>query len=155
LKLFRSVQKGRFPLVGSGSGRRHMLFVDDLARAFLAACEAPFASGEAFIIAGPETTTLLGLLERLTSLTGSSRFGFRVPTLPMRVAAALVEDGCRLIGKSPPLHRRTLDFYRTDVVYDISKARRTLRWEPRVGLAEGLRKTLDWYGEQRLITPRA
>jgi nucleoside-diphosphate-sugar epimerase len=31
LKLFRSVQKGRFPLFGRGDGRRHMIYVTDLA----------------------------------------------------------------------------------------------------------------------------
>lgn len=151
LKLFRTVQKGRFPLIGPGHGRRHMLFIDDLVGAFLAACQAKFTSGDVFIIAGPETTTLRELLKRLTRLTGSTRFGFRVPALPMKVAAALIEDACGLIGRNPPLHRRTLDFYRTDVVYDTSKAQRTLHWTPRVGLDDGLQRTLDWYRQQKLI----
>jgi nucleoside-diphosphate-sugar epimerase len=49
------------------------------------------------------------------------------------------------------LHRRTMDFYRTDAVYDTSKAQRTLRWAPRVGLKEGLQRTLDWYHERGLM----
>jgi nucleoside-diphosphate-sugar epimerase len=151
LRLVRSVQKGRFPLIGPGQGRRHMLFVDDLAGAFLAACEAQFTSGEVFIIAGPETTTLLELLNRLTRLTGGSRFGYRVPTWPVKVTAAIIEDACRLLGKEPPLHRRSLDFYHTDVVYDTAKAQNTLHWTPRVGLEDGLRRTLDWYCQQKLI----
>lgn len=151
LKLFRSVQKGRFPLIGSGAGRRHMLFVNDLVTAFLAACDAHFTSGEVFIIAGPETTTLRELLQRLARLTGSSRFGLRVPALPMKVAAAVIEDVCHALGRNPPLHRRTLDFYRTDVVYDTAKARNTLQWTPHTGLDEGLQRTLEWYREQKLI----
>jgi dTDP-glucose 4,6-dehydratase len=31
---------------------------------------------------------------------------------------------------------------------DISKARRMLNWEPKVGLEEGLRKTIEWFREQ-------
>lgn len=151
LKLFRSVQKGRFPLIGDGRGRRHMLFVDDLVSAFLATCEAGFSSGEVFIIAGAETTTLLALLNRLVALTGSRRFGVRVPALPMRIAAALIEDACRIVGKTPPLHRRTLDFYRTDVVYDIARARNTLHWAPQVSLADGLQRTLDGYRQRGLM----
>jgi nucleoside-diphosphate-sugar epimerase len=151
LKLFRSVGKGRFPLVGAGLGRRHMLYVDDLVEAFLAACEADFNSGEVFIIAGAETCTLRELLQRLAALTGSRRFGMRVPTLPMKVAAALIEDLCRVVGRTAPLHRRSLDFYRTDVVYDIGKAHERLHWSPRVGLEEGLRRTLHWYRERHLL----
>ncbi|MBC8249627.1 MAG: SDR family oxidoreductase, partial [Anaerolineales bacterium] len=31
---------------------------------------------------------------------------------------------------------------------DISKARQVLNWEPRVGLEEGLRKTIEWFSER-------
>ena len=151
LKLFRSVQQGRFPLIGRGQGRRHMLYIDDLVSAFLAACEAQTPSGEVFIIAGPETTTLLELLRRLSTLTGSSRFGWRVPAWLMRALVIAVEDACRLLGRAAPLHRRTLDFYSTDVVFDISKARSALHWSPKVDLTEGLTRTLEWYRENKLI----
>jgi nucleoside-diphosphate-sugar epimerase len=151
LKLFRSVQKGRFPLIGRGRGRRHMLYIDDLVGAFLAACEADFPSGEAFIIAGPETATLLELLNRLSTLTGSARFGRRVPSWFMQAFVAVVEDACRMLGKPPPLHRRTLDFYSTDVVFDTSKAQKLMHWSPTVGLTDGLRRTLEWYRENKLI----
>lgn len=151
LKLFRSVQQGRFPLIGRGLGRRHMLFIDDLVSAFLAACEADFTSGEVFIIAGPETITLLELLNRLSRLTGSHRFGRRVPAWLMKVSVAVVEDACRALGRRPPLHRRTLDFYSTDAVFDTAKAQATLHWTPQVNLADGLQRTLDWYREHKLI----
>lgn len=148
LKLFKSVRKGRFPLVGAGNGKRHMLFVEDLAEAFLAACTAPIGAGDTFIIAGPETATLRDVLARLQKITGSARYGFRVPTLLMSFAAAAIEDLCRLLGRSPPLHRRTLDFYRTDVTYDISRARRVLGYDPKVGLDEGLARTWQWYQQK-------
>jgi nucleoside-diphosphate-sugar epimerase len=151
LKLFRMVKRGRFPLIGSGEGRRHMLYVDDLAAAFLAACEADYDSGEAFIIAGPETTTLLDLLKRLMVITGSSRFGIRIPSWLMRPVVGPVEDISRILGVPAPLHRRTLDFYSTDVVYDTAKAQQVLHWNASVGLDEGLRRTLEWYRAKGLM----
>jgi len=69
----------------------------------------------------------------------------------MKLAAALIEDLCRLAGRTPPLHRRSLDFYRTDVVYDLTKAERLLHWSPQVDLDTGLRRTLDWYRERHLL----
>jgi nucleoside-diphosphate-sugar epimerase len=119
--------------------------------AFLAACEAPFGTGERFIIAGPEVVTLAQLLRRLEVLTGSRRFGFRVPRWFMSLAAATIEDLCRVVRVSPPLHRRTLDFYRTDVCYDTSHARAVLGWQPAVGVDDGLRRTFDWYRAQGLM----
>jgi nucleoside-diphosphate-sugar epimerase len=128
-----------------------MLFVDDLVGAFLAACDARFDTAGSFIIAGPESTTLLNLLHKLAGLTGSARYGFRVPAWPMKLAAALIEDTCRVLHRAPPLHRRTLDFYRTDVVYDTARAQSALHWAPRVGLDEGLKRTLEWYRQRELM----
>src|SRR5690606_2890608 len=61
-KLFRSVAKGRFPLFGKGEGRRHMVYVKDLADAFLRACTVPAAANQAFIIGGPRAVTLREML---------------------------------------------------------------------------------------------
>jgi nucleoside-diphosphate-sugar epimerase len=151
LKLFRGVARQRFPLVGAGTGRRHMLFIDDLAGALLAACERDSGSCESFIIAGPEVITLRALLELLTKLLAVRRFGFRVPFGPMMAAAAVIEDVCGVIGVTPPIHRRSLDFFLTDVEYDTGKARRTLQWTPLVSLDSGLQQTIDWYRQERLL----
>jgi nucleoside-diphosphate-sugar epimerase len=151
LKLFRGVARQRFPLVGAGTGRRHMLFIDDLTGALLAACERDSGPYESFIIAGPQVITLRALLERLTKLLGVRRFGFRVPFAPMMAAATLIEAVCGVIGVPPPIHRRSLDFFLTDVEYDTSKARRTLQWTPLVSLDSGLQQTIDWYRQERLL----
>ena len=55
LKLFRGVAKQRFPLIGPGTGHRHMIYVDDICDAFLAACVVPAMEPQAFIVAGPES----------------------------------------------------------------------------------------------------
>ncbi|MHB8158149.1 MAG: SDR family NAD-dependent epimerase/dehydratase, partial [Desulfocucumaceae bacterium] len=31
---------------------------------------------------------------------------------------------------------------------DISRARKTLNWEPRVGFEEGIKKTIEWFAEK-------
>ena len=50
LKLFKGVARGRFPLFGSGKGRRHMVYVDDVVSAFFKACERtrPWAKGSSW-----------------------------------------------------------------------------------------------------------
>jgi nucleoside-diphosphate-sugar epimerase len=152
LKLYRAVAKGRFPLFGPGAGRRHMIYVDDLADAFLAACAAQTSTPEAVLIAGPEVVTLRELLERLARVLGSARYGIRLPLAPMRLLTALTEDGCRLAGiKHPPLYRRRLDFYSVDVEYDIRKARSLLSWEPRTSLDAGFRQAAQWYRAEGLL----
>jgi nucleoside-diphosphate-sugar epimerase len=151
LKLFRAIAKQRFPLIGPGTGHRHMIYIDDICDAFLAACAAPAVQPEAVLLAGPEVVTLKDLVERLARVLGVAKYGFQLPLAPMRVLAAITEDVCGVLKVSPPLYRRRLDFYTVDVQYDIRKSRDVLQWTPQVGLDAGLRMSADWYREQGLL----
>ena len=145
LKLFKGVSRGRFPLFGSGEGRRHMVYVDDVVSAFFKACERDEALGQGLIIAGPRACTLRELLDEITRATGSRRYGFRLPLAPMLGVAAVVEDVCAALKVDPPIYRRRMDFFHSDSEFDTSRARRALDWEPRVDLSEGIRRTLEDY----------
>jgi nucleoside-diphosphate-sugar epimerase len=145
LKLFNGVSRGRFPLFGSGSGRRHMVYVDDVVSSFFKACDRGEAVGEGLIVAGPGACTLRELIDEVTHATGSRRYGFRLPLAPMLGLAAVVEDACAALKIDPPIYRRRMDFFHSDSEFDTSRARRVLGWEPRVGLGEGIRRTLEDY----------
>jgi dihydroflavonol-4-reductase len=145
LKMFKGVSKGRFPLFGSGNGRRHMVYVDDVVSAFFKACERDQALGEGLIVAGPRSCTLRELLDEVTRATGSKRYGVRLPLAPMLGLAAAVEDVSAALGIDPPIYRRRMDFFHSDSEFDTSRARRVLDWEPQVDLREGIRRTLEDY----------
>jgi nucleoside-diphosphate-sugar epimerase len=145
LKMFKGVSKGRFPLFGSGKGRRHMVYVDDVVSAFFKACQCDDALGEGLIIAGPKSCTLRELLDEVTRATGSKRYGVRLPLAPMLGVAAVVEDISAALGIDPPIYRRRMDFFHSDSEFDTSRARRVLDWEPKVDLREGIGRTLEDY----------
>ncbi|HEX7012738.1 MAG TPA: NAD(P)-dependent oxidoreductase [Steroidobacteraceae bacterium] len=150
LKLFRAAAKGQFPLFGSGLGRRHMVYVTDVADAFLLACTRPSARNRGMIIAGLEAVTLRKMLQMLASIVQRRSCGPHLPLAPMLLAAALVEDFCKLLGVSPPLYRRRMDFYRTDAAFDCTRARELLGWTPAVELREGLRRTYEATQDARI-----
>jgi dihydroflavonol-4-reductase len=145
LKLFRGVNRGRFPLFGDGSGRRHMVYVDDVVSAFFAACERPEAAGEGMIVAGPRPCTLRELIDTVRQATGRSRYGVRLPLAPMLATAAVVEDVCQALRLDPPIYRRRMDFYTSDSAFDTTRARRLLAWSPTVELADGVQRTYQAY----------
>lgn len=60
---------------------------------------------------------------------------------------ALIE---RFLGKKARIKR--MDFQKTDMMAtwaDVGKAKRLLDWEPRIPLEEGLRRTVEWYLENK------
>jgi nucleoside-diphosphate-sugar epimerase len=152
LKMFKGVSRGKFPLFGSGEGRRHMVYVEDVVSAFFKACERDEALGQGLIVAGPRSCTLRELLDEVVRATGSKRYGFRMPLAPMLGVAAVVEDICATLKVDPPIYRRRMDFFHSDSEFDTSRARRVLDWEPKVDLREGIERTLDDYRRCGLLT---
>ncbi len=153
LKLFRSVQKGRFPLFGAGDGRRHMIYVTDLADAFLRACTSPKAVNQELIVAGPKAVPLREMLQTIARVANRPAFGPRLPLGPMLALAAVVEDTCKLLKIDPPIYRRRMDFYLNDAAFDSRRAQAVLGWQPKVDLAEGFAATLNALRQERTSAP--
>jgi nucleoside-diphosphate-sugar epimerase len=145
LKLFRSIARGRYALVGSGQSFYHPVFIDDLVAGFLLALDHPAAAGQAFIIAGERYVSQRELATLIAQATGGRVLPVRIPAWPLQLAGDLVEAVCVPLGLEPPLHRRRVDFWTKSRAFSIAKARRLLGYEPRTPLETGVALTADWY----------
>lgn len=153
LPLFRAIQQGRFAMVGSGATRLHMVHVDDLVRGLMLAASHPRARGETFLIAGAEAPTLNEIAATVADTLGVHRRLLHVPVWPVYAAAVLCEAVCVRLGIEPPLHRRRVGFFTHHREFTIEKARRLISYEPRVAVAEGIRRTAAWYAASGLLAP--
>jgi UDP-glucose 4-epimerase len=121
-----AILNGRKPIFyGDGNQSRDFTYVANVVQANLRAADTPGVSGMVFNAACGRTTTLLELLAELNRALGTD------------VAA----------DHQPP---RVGDILES--LADISLARKHLGYEPQVGLAEGLRRSIDYY--RRLVAPR-
>jgi nucleoside-diphosphate-sugar epimerase len=147
LKLFRSIARGRYAIVGTGRSFYHPVFIEDLLDGFLLALERPEAVGEAFLIAGPRYVSQAELAGLIASATGGRILPFRIPAAPLQWAGDLCEAICVPLGIEPPLHRRRVDFWTKSRAFTIDKARRLLGYAPKVDLEEGIARTVAAYRE--------
>lgn len=143
-RLCRVLRKRRFLMIGAGSNLRHPVYIDDVIDAFRLAATASAAAGEVLIVAGERAVTTQELIDAFCVV-------FRWPQplvgVPYSVGASMAvctEWLCRLIGREPPISRRTLEFFRTNNAFDISRARAILGFAPRYPLLQGLAATRDW-----------
>lgn len=147
LMMFRMVKRGRFVIVGDGTACYHPIYIDNLVDAFELASEHPAAVGETFIIADARYLTWNELIPMVAAALGVKVRIHYLPLAPVWIASAVVEGICWPFGIAPPLFRRRAEMFSHMRAFDISKARRVLGYEPRVGLEEGLRRTCAWYRE--------
>jgi nucleoside-diphosphate-sugar epimerase len=145
LKLFRGVARRRFVILGDGRIYYHLTFIDDLVEGFRLCGETPAAAGRTYILAGGEVTTLEELVGLVALEARVKPPRLHLPVWPFWTAGALCEMVCAPLGIEPPLYRRRVDFFTKSRAFDISRARADLGYAPKVGLREGIRRTLQWY----------
>ncbi|MBI2833494.1 MAG: NAD-dependent epimerase/dehydratase family protein [Acidobacteria bacterium] len=144
-KLFGGIARRRFVMLGSGKIFYHLTHVDDVVEGLRLCGEVEQAAGRTYIIAGGEVTTLAELVRLIADEAGVEQPRGRLPVWPVWMAGALCEAICAPFRIEPPLYRRRVDFFTKSRAFDISRARRELAFEPKIGLRQGARRTLDWY----------
>jgi len=122
----RALDGEEIKVFGDGEQLRDFTYVDDAVEAFIAAAVADEANGQALNVGGIEPVPLLEVAELCQRIAGS---GGGVDLVPW------------------PEERRRIDI--GSVYLDRSRIERVCGWEPRVGLAEGLERTLAFYRRYR------
>ena len=111
--------KGQSPTVfGDGSQSRDFVYVDNVVAANLAASQAEGVSGRVFNVATGNQTTLLELISRLNEALGTAIQPEFAPPRAGDVRESLA---------------------------DITAARASLGYDPLIDLAEGLRRSIEYY----------
>ena len=103
MKLFRTLKKRRFVMIGSGGNLRHPVFIGD----FIAACKLTLDSanavGEVTIIAGPKALTTSELIDGFCRALDLPRPNVHLPYAIGRCLAAGAEAVFGLLHKAPPI----------------------------------------------------
>ena len=107
--------------VWGGEQLRDFNYVDDVVEAFLAAALNPAAWGRVFNLGSNEIVSLSQLARTLVEVNGGGEF-----------------QKCEF-----PAERKKIDI--GDYYSDFSLIHSELGWEPRIGLHEGFRSTLDYF----------
>ena len=105
-------------IYGDGEQSRDFTFIDNVVDANLRASVAPQASGHVMNLGVGRRITLNGLLEEMQKALGTNL---------------------------PPEYRETRTGDVRHSLADITRAQKLIGYEPIVHLAEGLKRTMDWY----------
>ena len=132
-------------MIGKGTNRHHLIYIDDLCDALLMAAFSPNSQGELFVVAGKDVVTTNEMVTVIAAKLGTRTWRFHAPLSPFIALATVLEKTLRPLKVQPPLHRRRLDFFKKSFAFSQTKTRNLLRFYPRVSFREGVGATAAWY----------
>lgn len=148
-KLLRSVRRRRFVYVGDGSNLRHPLHISDMMDAFLLAADAPAsATGRTYLVVGPRPVSVRELVRACARVQKVGEPSLRLPRFLVSSGLHGLEVAFSVLGRTPPLSRRSLAFFENDNAFTGRAAAESLGFYPRTELDEGLLATLNSQGEE-------
>lgn len=151
-RMFKAIKEQgfKFFIIGSGKNYWHMSYATDIAQGFVLAGQKSGIEGRIYILAGPRPITMNELTRTAAEIL-RVKPPFHLPTwliMPLAVIFSIVK---KLAGIKVPLEPSGVKFLTNHRAYTIAKAERELGYHPEVNLKEGLEKTLQWYGENKVL----
>lgn len=142
-KLLRALRKRSFFYIGTGRNLRHPVYVDDLLAGLeQAALAGPEIAGATFNMAGPSWMTVQEMVTQFAEAIDVRPPVLHAPRwLGLTVGWSAEQLGA-VLGREPPVSRRTLAFFENDNAFDISAARQAFGFDPRTELLGGVRRAV-------------
>ena len=119
--VIRCLLQGKVPEITRGTHRIDWIFVDDVVSGFIRMAITPDVDGKSVDLGSGTLITIRELVDKICALMGTA-----------------------IVPAYGALPDRPLEPLR---IANVAESQRALGWSPTVGLAEGLRRTIDWYRE--------
>lgn len=145
----KTIRKGWFRFIGSRDAVANYVYVEDVVQACLGLADSLESVGKVYIVSDScSMHTFVG--------SAAEFLGAKMPgNMPVWLAYGL-SIGLEMTGKvvnfSAPLTVSRVRALRSRVVYSSDKLREELPFKPVVGWREGLRRTIEWYKRNNLLS---
>jgi nucleoside-diphosphate-sugar epimerase len=146
-RMLKAMNAGRVAVIGSGDNLLNIVYAGDVAEGAILAANHPRAKGQAYNLSSEGEITQRDFLDLLADELDRPRLRGQV-SYPFAYWGGFFSE---VIGRvirlrrPPHLTRYAVAVIGRSTRFSIAKAREQLGWEPRVGIREGIRRTIDWY----------
>lgn len=148
--LCRSIQSGRFRLIGNGRNRIHLTHVADIVEGLRLCAETPGIEGRRYNLAAAEGVAIGDLVTIVARALNASPTRTAWPAFPFRATRYIDLALTNMLGlRIKRLH--SYDIFLSDRVFDISRARSELGYDPKVSIEEGVPGLVASYREAGLL----
>lgn len=147
-QFFRMIRDGGFPLLGDGSQRRSMAYIDNLCQGLLLAASVERARGETYWIADERPYSMNEIVDTVEEVL-ENEFGIRCKHRRMRLPSALgdaaqaIDFALQAVGLYEQRVHVLGEMNKT-IACSIEKAKAELGYAPRYALREGMTESIRW-----------
>ena len=142
-QLLHVARHSRLPQIGNGQNLVDLTYVENVVHALLLALDAQAAPGKTYTITNDEHIPLWDVIRQALRHVDLPTNLRPIPLPAALAVAALMELQATLTGKEPLLTRYSAAILGCTQTYNIAAAKRDLGYEPRISVAEGIRRTLE------------
>lgn len=150
MTLAKLCKKGILPKVGKGGNYTSNIYITDLVQALvkLVICGV---LGETYILTSDKSISFEESGRLIAEILEKKLTVIPVSASLMVIAATIEENLFNLLGIRPIVTRKNIEATITDRIYDISKAKKEIGFDPKVSMEQGIRMTVRWYKDKKLI----
>jgi len=148
-KMFRLIQKGFFAIIGNGKNLMSLVYVDNLIKGIILAGESKSSVKQTYIISDKRTYTMNEFVETIAK-NENVRMPVHLPVFIAYISALFFR--ILSIFKIPQLlSKDRIKNLTMNHSFDISKAIKELKYDPKISLDEGVKRTVQWYKEKGIL----
>lgn len=152
LDMFRWIKFGLMPVLGSRHKTLSLVYAPELARAIGLATTSQRADGETYFVADEERYDFSDLVDITAQLLGKRAIRLPLPKALVYSIAAATQAVSWILPKPSVVNiDKVKDLLTPHWVCNPTKIQRELGFTTSVHAEEGLRRTLDWYREQKWL----
>ncbi len=146
LALFRAASRGIAPRMEPSPRSLTVIYAEDLAEGLLAVARSPATRGGTYFLTHDESLSPERLAAEIAKALGRGGRPVRIAAGVLGLAGRVLDLASQLTGRPPLLgHQRLVDLGGEHWTCTAALARRTVGWEARTALADGLARTAAWY----------
>lgn len=147
---FKAIAQGKFFLIGKGDNLVSFVHVKNVVNAAILAEERKEAVGKIYFINDEHPYTMRELAVTIAEAFEKKPPNFYLP-VSLGYLAGYVGNLIKMLGMKFPLTSERVKNLTISYVFDISRAKKELGYNPKVALNEGVKQTTGWYKEHGWI----
>lgn len=143
--LFKTIQDGKFVMIGNGKNLMSYVFVKNLVDATIDAASSAKALGQAYYINDKRPYSFGEVVRSVYEVMGKKPGGWHIPFILALLGAAAYKLACDLLRMKPMIYPSRVKTMVLNYVYSVKKAEKDFAYQPKYNLEQGVKETYLWY----------